>query len=265
MSAEGLDDFEAFAAEIQRRMCPPQENLLVMRRADSTNSLARRVVSEYAAEDLSPPRLWIFAFAQHAGRGRHGRSWVSPPGLGVYATLSLGQLERRTLESLPLRVAESLCTTINRWVGGRCRLKWPNDLMIGGLKLGGVLIESVVRGSGRPAAIVGFGVNHGQGPADLRSGHATSLRNEGAPAMTLAATAAALALDLETTLAQPADGAAARYAALSMHSPGDPIRCRVAGGEVVEGTFAGFDEAGFLRLGTGSGERLVSAGEVIES
>jgi len=260
-----MTEFEAFAEEVERRMCPPQENLLVMRRADSTNSLARRVVSEFAAEDVAPPRLWIFAFAQHAGRGRHGRAWVSPPGLGVYATLSLGHVERRTLESLPLLVAESLCTTINRWVDGRCRLKWPNDLMVGGLKLGGVLIESVVRGGGHPAAIIGFGVNHGQGHGDLRSEHATSLRHEGAPAMSLAATAAELALDLETTLARPADGAAARYAALSMHSPGDPIRCRVAGGEIVEGTFAGFDELGFLRLGTGNGERLVSAGEVIES
>jgi BirA family biotin operon repressor/biotin-[acetyl-CoA-carboxylase] ligase len=183
----------------------------------------------------------------------------------VYATLGLGQVERRALESLPLRVAESLCTTANRWLGGRCRLKWPNDLMVGGLKLGGVLIESVVRGGGPPAAIIGFGVNHGQGPGDLRSGHATSLRNEGAPAMSLASTAAELALDLEAALAQPGDGAAARYAALSIHAPGDPIRCRVAGGEIVEGTFAGFDALGFLRLATGGGERLVSAGEVIES
>lgn len=262
-----MRDFDAFADEIERRMCPPQENLLVMKRADSTNSLARRVVSEYAAEDLSPPRLWIFAFEQHSGRGRHGRSWVSPAGLGVYATLSLGRVERHVLEALPLRVAESLCTTINRWLAGRCRLKWPNDLMVGGLKIGGVLIESVVRGAGTPAAIVGFGVNHGHGPTDLRSGHATSLRNEGAPALTLAATAAELALDLEGALARPFDraAAAARYAALSIHSPGDPIRCQIAGGEIVEGTFAGFDELGFLRLGTQSGERLVSAGEVIES
>ncbi len=260
------NDFDAFAATIERLMCPPQENLLVLRRVDSTNSLARRVISEYTAEGLAPPRLWIFAFEQRAGRGRQGRAWVSPPGLGIYATLSLGRVERGALESLPLLVAASLCSTINRWLQGRCRLKWPNDLVVGGLKLGGVLIESVLRGDEAPAVIIGFGVNHGQDASELRSGQATSLRSEGGSPPPLAEAAAALALGLEDALARCDDAAAvvSRYTALSAHATGDPLRCQVAG-EVVEGDFRGFDEHGFLRLGTARGERLVAAGEVIES
>jgi BirA family biotin operon repressor/biotin-[acetyl-CoA-carboxylase] ligase len=267
MSAEGSSDFDGFAQEIERRMCPPQENLLVLKRADSTNSLARRVVSEYAAEDLRPPRLWIFAFEQSAGRGRQGRAWSSPAGLGVYATLCLGQIDRGGLETLPLLVAESLCATVNQWLGGRCRLKWPNDLVIGGLKLGGILIESVMRGDRPAAAIVGFGVNHGDDDAAPRGGQSTSLQREGAPPLSLAATAAALALGLERALEGRPEPAvvAARYAALSSHAPGDEVRCRIADGAVVEGAFAGFDDRGFLRLATAEGERRIAAGEVIES
>src|SRR4030095_14056643 len=126
-----------------------------------TNGLARRIASEYAAESIEPPRLWIFAFEQGAGRGRQGSAWASPAGSGIYATLASGRLERGLLDALPLLVAESLCSTVNRWLNGRCRLKLPNDLMVGGNKLGGVLIESVLRGGDPPAVIIGFGINHG--------------------------------------------------------------------------------------------------------
>lgn len=248
-------------------MCPPQENLLVLSQVDSTNSLARRVVSEYATEDLEPPRLWIFGYAQGAGRGRQGRVWVSSPGLGIYATLCLGRISRDGLEALPLVVAESLCGTLNRWVGGRCQIKWPNDLVIGGRKIGGILIESVLRGERAPSAIVGFGINHGHDEDALPTALATSLRREGASCGSLAETAAGLALALDEALARRDDAlsVARRYAALSAHAAGEPLRCKVAAGEVVEGAFAGFDERGFLRLRTPAGDRLVGAGEVIES
>ena len=262
-----MKGFDAFASDLERRMCPPQENLLVLRRVDSTNSLARRVIREYANDDLEPPRLWIFGYAQGAGRGRQGRAWVSSPGLGVYATLCLGRIGRDALEALPLIVAESLCGTLNRWVGGRCQIKWPNDLVIGGRKIGGILIESVLRGDRAASAIVGFGVNHGHDQDALPTGQATSLRREGAASGSLAETAAELALGLDEALARRDDAlsVARRYAALSAHAAGDPLRCRVAAGEVVEGDFAGFDERGFLRLRTPAGDRLVAAGEVIES
>ncbi len=58
-------------------------------------------------------------------------------------------------------------------------------------------------------------------------------------------------------------GGVARYRALSAHRAG--IRCAAAAGEVVEGSFAGFDERGFLRLDTAQGQRLMAAGEVVES
>jgi BirA family biotin operon repressor/biotin-[acetyl-CoA-carboxylase] ligase len=207
--------------------------------------------------------MWLFAWEQHAGKGRQGRAWSSPPGLGVYATLSLGRVGWPQLAVLPLLVAASLCTTANRWIGGRCRLKWPNDLMVDGLKLGGVLIESVSRGVDAAAAIIGFGINHGQSGGDLLLGYATSLRLQGGSIPPLGEAAATLALDLEAALRDSPESAIERYVALSAHRVGDPVRCRSAG-ETVEGSFAGFDGRGFLRLDTARGERLMAAGEVVE-
>lgn len=256
--------FDAYATELGARLRASGDNLLVMRGVDSTNSLARRVTAEYLAEELEPPRMWLFAWEQHAGKGRQGRAWLSPPGLGVYATLSLGRVQWPQLAVLPLLVAASLCTTANRWVGGRCRLKWPNDLTVDGLKLGGVLIESVSRGADAAAAIIGFGVNHGHDSGDLRLGHATSLRLQGGAIPPLGEAAATLALDLEAALRDSTESAVEHYVALSAHRVGDPVRCRCAG-EVVEGSFAGFDGRGFLRLDTAKGQRLMAAGEVVES
>lgn len=259
-----MNGFEPFAAELRQRLLPGNANVLVLRQADSTNGLTRRVVSECTGAGLDPPRLWVFAWGQNAGKGRLGRTWVSPDGQGVYATVSLGSIGLDKLDFLPLVVAASLCTTVNTWLGGRCRLKWPNDLVVEGRKLGGILIESVSRGTESAAAIVGFGINHGQGIDEQRAANATSLARLGAGPATLAETAAALALRLDRDLELPAEVAVERYAALSAHRAGDLLRCQSAG-ETVEGRFAGFDRRGFLRLDTASGARLLAAGEVIES
>ena len=259
-----MNGFAPFAAELRQRLRPGNANLLVLRRADSTNGLTRRVVSEYTGAGLEPPRLWVFAWEQNAGRGRLGRTWVSPAGLGVYATLSLGSIALAKLDFLPLVVAASLCATVNLWLDGRCRLKWPNDLVVEGRKLGGILIESVSRGTASAAAIAGFGINHGQGIDELPVANATSLASLGAGPATLAETAAALALRLDADLARPAEFAVERYAALSAHRGGDLLRCQSAG-ETFEGRFSGFDSRGFLRLDTAGGARLLAAGEVIES
>lgn len=123
-------------------------------RVGSTNDVARRLAKEGAAEGTV-----VVAREQTAGRGRHGREWFSPEG-GLYFTVIL----RPELEASKvgmLRVVSGIA--VAEGVGGRTGLdpllKWPNDLYLGGRKLGGVLIETQVSSEMIALALVGVGLN----------------------------------------------------------------------------------------------------------
>lgn len=252
------------------------ENLVVARRVDSTNLLARRIAGEYLKESLRPPPLLLLAFEQTGGRGRQGRRWRSPAGRGLYATRLVPVEVPPALATLPLLVAAGLARALGRWLPGRCGIKWPNDLVVDGRKIGGVLVEAVSRGQGAPVALVGFGVNHGLTAEELpaREGsapEATSLTLEAARPPTLAEMTWALVEGVEEELAHLGDSAYAveRIRELSVHRPGDEMRCRLPEG-TVEGIFRGFDPRGFLKLETRDPERghetvrHIAAGEVVE-
>ena len=242
---------------------PELENRVLFRTIDSTNAFARRLVEDLQLEGLRPRPTVIAALHQSQGRGRQGRSWSSPPGLGVSASLVVPLASRQALPVLPLLVAVALCTELNEALDGRCRLKWPNDLMVGGRKLAGVLIEVLGGGESGPLAVIGFGVNHGQRQNELPGDAATSLRMEcgrlpSLPRVTGRLVTAVMA-ELEH-LDQPGR-AIERYRELSDHRAGERLRCRTGQG-VVEGSFAGYDARGFLRLATPQGELLLPAGEI---
>ena len=84
--------YPAYLAELEAGRPRAAENVVVLRTADSTNLVARRVAAEFAADGAPAPRAWFLAFAQTSGRGRLGRAWSSPAGKGVYATLLLPQV-----------------------------------------------------------------------------------------------------------------------------------------------------------------------------
>lgn len=237
------------------------ENVVLLARVDSTNRLARAVAAEYLKESMRPPRVLLLALEQTGGRGRAGRGWVSPQGKGVYATLLVDAGEAAALQTLPLLVPVGLARALGRYL--RCGIKWPNDLMVDGRKVGGVLVETLSGGDGA-LAIVGFGVNHGHRREDLPAA-ATSLTLEMESPPALGRLAWDLVEEVCRELEHLGDSAYAveRYRELAVHRPGDPLTCRV-GEETLEGTFQGFDPQGFLILSDGSGERRIAAGEVIE-
>jgi BirA family biotin operon repressor/biotin-[acetyl-CoA-carboxylase] ligase len=145
------------------------------------------------------------------------------------------------------------------------RLKWPNDILLGNAKLGGILLESRT-GIGRelPAIIIGTGLNLARAPGDLARPVA-SLADAGiftAPAHALAALTWATA----EWLVHWRDGVGfetIRRAWLERAMPlGAPISVRL-GSDLVSGTFLGIDEMGALRLETQGGERLITAGDVL--
>ena len=280
-----MDPFTRYLAELDRarptRPTRPDirrgpENLVVVRRVASTNQLARSIVADYESEaqDLHP--LLILALEQSGGRGRHGRSWTSPAGRGVYATRVLSMRDPELLQGLPMLVGLALCRALSRHLPVPCRLKWPNDLVVdttaGRKKIGGILIEALVHPGEGAAAIIGFGVNHSNEEDDLQTlpETATSVRRLGGPGaeVSLADLTWDLVTGLERELTHLEDlsQVVESYRELSVHRPGDVISCRI-GEQVVEGTFLGFDERGRLRLergGEGGEEILVASGEVIE-
>ena len=198
------------------------------------------------------------------------------------------------LPTLPLLVPVAVARAVNRFLGDeRCRIKWPNDLLVDGRKIAGVLIAGVtgrlagddgggtgiggtgISGTGIGGAVIGVGVNHGQDEAELAGvapRGATSLALLADRPPSLAELVWALLESLAEELVHAGDGAAAveRYEALSLHEVGERLRCRAADGSL-EGTFLGFDRRGFLRLAltsSGAGRRcgdevLVTAGEVV--
>lgn len=216
---------------------------------DSTNEEARRRV--LAGEGHGTV---VLAQSQNGGRGRRGRTWVSPPG-NLYASVVLscsgnaGQLAfvagLAAVEALPADAGS--------------RLKWPNDLLIGGRKSGGILIELE---SG--LAIVGIGINLVSAPSDSEY-PATCLAGEGltppAPLALLEGFCAALAawhgIWLESGFPPVREAWLARAEGL-----GGPVTARLAR-ETVEGRFTGLDADGGLMVETSDGGvRIIAAGDV---
>jgi len=265
-----VDALTGFLADLEqaRGVESGPESLAVVRSVASTNFLAREIVSEYDREELELHPLLVLALEQRGGRGRQGRTWSSPAGKGVYATRVLVVADPEKLQSLPLLVGIGLCRALNHHLPVPCRLKWPNDLVVDTAgerkKIGGVLIEALVRPHGGATALIGFGVNHGQEAGELPE-NGTSLRLLGVQDTSLAQLAWDLIKGLEAELAHLGDlaYAAESYRGLTAHRPGDPLTCRTGAG-TVEGTFQGFDELGRLRLRRNGEELLVASGEVLE-
>ena len=255
-------------------------NVAVLRSVGSTNALARRVVEEYHEEQLSPPPAALVAFEQTAGRGRHGAGWASPAGEGAWVTLVRPLDGADELPLLPLRVPVALADALDRHLpaASPCRIKWPNDLLVGGRKIGGVLLDAVTgTDEAAGAAVIGFGINHSQDEAALAGlGGA-----RGATSLALAAGGdlpplAELTWELiEAVLDElgrepDRERAVERYRERSVHREGDALSCRLPEGRL-EGSFLGFDERGFLRLeltAAAGGRRpgdevVVTAGEIV--
>lgn len=275
--------FPEFTRELLRRGASRPvmaANVVVLPTVPSTNALARRIAQDYLREGMAVPPVVVVAWGQSGGRGRWGRTWSSLPGRGLYVSLVIPVEEQEGLAVLPLLVGIGLARALDRHLvaagGAGCGLKWPNDLVVGGRKLGGVLIEAVSGEEGQ-AAVIGFGVNQSQtadelaeAVADVPGRRATSLAVElaGTPAALpeLAPLAWELIDGVRAELAHwgEVDYAARGYAGLSIHRPGDRLVVRT-GDETLAGTFLGFDRHGLLRLDLDGRERKLSAGEVMGS
>jgi len=139
----------------------------------STNDVAKQLAAE-GAEDGTV----VVAAEQTGGRGTKGRGWHSAPGLGLYASVIL-RPGRSDIALIPALAGVAVAEAVRSAAGIEARLKWPNDIVWRGKKLGGILSESSFRGDEVGHVVVGIGLNirHrlADFPADIRPA-ATSLR-----------------------------------------------------------------------------------------
>lgn len=210
-------------------------------------------------------RALVVAHQQSCGRGRQGKSWQNR--LGECLMFSLGwafERPQHELGALAL-VAALACRQALHKLGVHAQIKWPNDLVMGADKLGGILIETV-RSGGRSVAVIGIGINFVL-PKEVAQ--ATSVqaalaagRKAGVSAEALLdALLAELAALLPVFEAQGFAPMLADYQAAN-RDQGRPVRLLQHGQTVHEGVVAGVTEVGALRLLTEEGERIVVSGEI---
>jgi BirA family biotin operon repressor/biotin-[acetyl-CoA-carboxylase] ligase len=121
----------------------------------STNDLAKELGSRGA-----PEGALVVAEAQHAGRGRLGRQWESPPSVGLYASLVLRpSLPPTELPQITLTAAVAAVRALQRGAGLSPGIKWPNDLLLHGKKVGGILTEMETESDRIRYLVLGWGLN----------------------------------------------------------------------------------------------------------
>lgn len=208
--------------------------------------------------------LWILADRQIAGRGRRGRDWVSPLG-NLYATLLLVDPAPPALTPQLSFVAalalDDAILTLAPELQERLALKWPNDLLVDGAKLSGILVEGSTQGT-LSAVVIGMGVNivsHPEGMAyattSLDAAGASVSRDDLFEVLTASMTRALALWHRGERFDLIRAGWLARAAGL-----GHPMIVR-GDGDRLEGIFAGLAPDGRLILDTPDGRRLVTSGD----
>ncbi len=236
----------------------------MIRLVDQTGSTNADLANALRAGDAVPEGEWLVARRQSAGRGRQGRIWFDGAGnfMGSCAVrLSEGGPPPASLSFVAaLGVRDACAEALGS--GEALGLKWPNDVLLDGGKLSGILLE-MVRGS----VIVGVGVNLARAP-QLPDRKTAALADHG-PVPDLASFAASLARHFATRLADwRSYGLGVTLQAFlngAIHHQGSPLTVHDAEGMRLSGIFAGLDESdGALRLRLADGqERVIRAGDLV--
>jgi BirA family transcriptional regulator, biotin operon repressor / biotin---[acetyl-CoA-carboxylase] ligase len=206
-----------------------------------------------------------FADEQRAGRGRGDHSWQSAAGQGLYVSVLLRlPLPAARLPLLPLAAGLAAADAIRSASGLTADLRWPNDLLIGDRKTGGILVESKTEGARVAFAVVGIGINVHQRCFDAGlATPATSLDLEAGRAISRQELLIALLKSLERealVLLEPDAGKTipSRVALASTWILGRHVE--VHGPQACTGVTAGLDEGGFLLVRTANGIVTVRTG-----
>ncbi|MSO92169.1 MAG: biotin--[acetyl-CoA-carboxylase] ligase [Rhodospirillales bacterium] len=243
---------------------PPAYRLVALETIDSTNAEAKRLAAQ--GEESAPDGTLVWALAQTAGRGRRGRRWESPEG-NLYCSLILRpEVSVARAAELAFVAALAVYDTIGSLCspGQSAACKWPNDVLLNGRKVSGILLESQSRADGGlDWLVLGVGINVESAPAQAEF-PATALHREG---------------DTHIGVVDVLEGFARHFLVWTNRwlddgfrpirenwlwraaGKGETIRVRLDR-ETLEGTFEDIDERGALVLGLPGTVRRIAAGDV---
>ncbi|WEF23251.1 biotin--[acetyl-CoA-carboxylase] ligase [Paracoccus sp. S3-43] len=234
----------------------------VLDRVDSTNAEAMRL-----APGLSGP-AWIMARQQTAGRGRRGRAWSDPPGNFAASLILRPQGGPADAARLSFVAALAVHDALRALCGPQLNLalKWPNDVLLNGGKLSGILLESMGSGGTIQALVIGIGVNLAAAPEVVEPGAVRPVSLQGETGLSVTPD------DLLTALAASFDGwwrqmrdygfAPIRAAWLARAAKlGEVITARTGTTETT-GRFEGIDETGALILTGARGRQAIPAADI---
>lgn len=236
---------------------------IILDSIESTDALARRIIAETADEDQPLPPTLILAKSQRKGRGRRGRSWVSPEG-GLYLNYIRSGFFPEKLKYLSLGVAVALCRVLESLGPIHPRIKWPNDILLEGGKLAGFLCY-VLRAEESYGSI-GLGMNLRRAPElGPEAPYEAQALADMIPEAELDPQRLSIAFveALESALKDLSSTHGAWCSRL-LHRPGEKIRVSLESGEEFVGEYEGVDQDGCLLLRTGTGPRKLSSGEVFQ-
>lgn len=234
---------------------------------DSTNTMAKRLAREGA-----PDGTVVSAKVQTVGRGRHGRSWDSPTGNLYWSMVVRPMASDPPIWSLSMVAALALHEVVSRRTARpeSVRIKWPNDVLAGGAKIAGILLET----GGETAqetgwVVVGIGLNIAAPPSGVLPYPVTGLnavarqptdRDTVLPELT-ESFVAARAVWRRSGLSATRDAVLARLAGL-----GEAVTIRLSErpGDTIHGTLVGLDPSGYALVDTGeTTPRAIAAGDVL--
>ena len=253
---------------------PPEFAEPLARSADRRGSFGRRIVwyrevpstndvAAALAEQEADEGCVVAANAQSAGRGRHGRRWISPAGAGLYVSAVL-RPQGHAAPLVTIAAGVAIADGVQQATGLQPGLKWPNDLYVAGRKVAGVLAEASAHGDSIQYVILGFGINvlPAAYPAEI-AGLTTSLEEE-----------LGRQVDRGLLLAECLSSLALRYGELQagrLEGVVDALRRRAAptrgrrvrwegNGTVLEGVADTIDETGALLVRAQGGSVRITSG-----
>lgn len=243
-------------------------NVVLVSTTESTNDVAKALVEKLTSEgeDIAPTA--VVSARQTAGRGRGGRPWLAVRGTSLAVSLIAPWPEGPGRVSHPVRVGIELARGLTRAFGLTVGLKWPNDLLVGRRKVGGILVEARSAGEEGSYVVTGVGLNLAMTREALDEAGlpgATSFAAEGAPpgAVEFEAAADAVLSTFDEFLAEGTDlgDLAAAFESVTVHRPGDALTVRDAD-RTASGRYAGVTAEGFLRLTADGAEATLVSGDV---
>lgn len=248
-------DIDALRAD----MPAPWRRLDIVEETGSTN--ADLIARAAAGEDIAGAVL--LAEDQRAGRGRGGRAWTAVPrGLVIVSVgISAEGVDEQQWGLLPLLAGVAVADTLAT-IGVRAGVKWPNDVLIDGAKIAGILAEVA---SPKPVVVLGIGLNVEVLPEEIGQAHATSVRALGVGAERTEIVRILLG-ELGARIQAWRSGAAAALLAdyrERSDTLGRSVRALLPGGKEIVGTATAVDAQGRLCIDTGDGTEVIAAADIV--